>query len=367
MRVCARSCRAPRPMSGSSRPPRRSSDSGGRPADHHLRAAAARSERPAREPPHPPASRRLRPPLRRRDRPRRLGAGVRSTIATRRWRSRSTARRSRSPAGRGTIYDRTGEPLAIGEQATTVYADPRNVADAQRAAVAPGSCSASTPNDALPELNRPVARASSTSHARRIRARRRRSSKLGHPGARLLPGGAARLPAGKASPRRSSASPAPTTTGSTGSSARWTGSWPGARAARRSSRTRSGARSTSSSRRPERPGRERDAHDRPPDPGERRARSSRRTVRQFGARGGCGDRHRPADGRGSRDGERPDVRRESASGVITGRTPQPGGDRRVRAGLDLQDRDDRRCARGRRRHAERARSRSPRRSRSPTA
>ena len=29
------------------------------------------------------------------------------------------------PAGRGTIFDRTGEPLAIGEQATTVYADPR--------------------------------------------------------------------------------------------------------------------------------------------------------------------------------------------------------------------------------------------------
>jgi len=42
------------------------------------------------------------------------------------------------PAGRGTIYDRTGEPLAIGEQATTVYADPRNIADAQRAALAAG-------------------------------------------------------------------------------------------------------------------------------------------------------------------------------------------------------------------------------------
>lgn len=42
------------------------------------------------------------------------------------------------PAGRGTIYDRTGEPLAIGEQATTVYADPRNIADAQRAAVIAG-------------------------------------------------------------------------------------------------------------------------------------------------------------------------------------------------------------------------------------
>ena len=39
------------------------------------------------------------------------------------------------PAGRGTIYDRTGEPLAIGEQATTVFADPRNIADAQKAAV----------------------------------------------------------------------------------------------------------------------------------------------------------------------------------------------------------------------------------------
>ena len=42
------------------------------------------------------------------------------------------------PAGRGTIYDRTGEPLAIGEQATTVYADPRNVVDAQRAAFVAG-------------------------------------------------------------------------------------------------------------------------------------------------------------------------------------------------------------------------------------
>jgi cell division protein FtsI (penicillin-binding protein 3) len=42
------------------------------------------------------------------------------------------------PAGRGTIFDRTGEPLAIGEQATTVYADPRNIVDAQRAAILAG-------------------------------------------------------------------------------------------------------------------------------------------------------------------------------------------------------------------------------------
>ncbi|MBA3475945.1 MAG: penicillin-binding protein 2 [Actinobacteria bacterium] len=40
------------------------------------------------------------------------------------------------PAGRGTIYDRTGEPLAIGEQATTVYADPRLVQNPRRVALA---------------------------------------------------------------------------------------------------------------------------------------------------------------------------------------------------------------------------------------
>jgi cell division protein FtsI (penicillin-binding protein 3) len=33
------------------------------------------------------------------------------------------------PAARGTVYDRGGVQLAIGEQATTVYADPRRVAD----------------------------------------------------------------------------------------------------------------------------------------------------------------------------------------------------------------------------------------------
>ena len=40
------------------------------------------------------------------------------------------------PAGRGTIFDRTGEPLAIGEQATTVYADPRSVKHPRQVALA---------------------------------------------------------------------------------------------------------------------------------------------------------------------------------------------------------------------------------------
>ena len=40
------------------------------------------------------------------------------------------------PARRGTIFDRNGVPLALGEQATTVYADPTQVTDARRAALA---------------------------------------------------------------------------------------------------------------------------------------------------------------------------------------------------------------------------------------
>ena len=40
------------------------------------------------------------------------------------------------PAGRGTIFDRTGEPLAIGEQMTTVYADPREVRNPRATALA---------------------------------------------------------------------------------------------------------------------------------------------------------------------------------------------------------------------------------------
>jgi cell division protein FtsI (penicillin-binding protein 3) len=41
-------------------------------------------------------------------------------------------------APRGTIFDRTGEPLAIGAQATTVYADPRRINDPRRVAALAG-------------------------------------------------------------------------------------------------------------------------------------------------------------------------------------------------------------------------------------
>ena len=51
------------------------------------------------------------------------------------------------PAGRGTIYDRTGEPLAIGEQTTTVFADPRAVLDPKTAAIAAGKSLGLDPDD----------------------------------------------------------------------------------------------------------------------------------------------------------------------------------------------------------------------------
>ena len=56
------------------------------------------------------------------------------------------------PAGRGTIYDRTGEPLAIGEQATTVYADPRNVVAPKKAAVKAAQALGLNADDLYPSL-----------------------------------------------------------------------------------------------------------------------------------------------------------------------------------------------------------------------
>jgi cell division protein FtsI (penicillin-binding protein 3) len=56
------------------------------------------------------------------------------------------------PAARGTIYDRTGEPLAIGEQATTVYADPRHVVAPMKAAVKAGQTLGLDPDELYPSL-----------------------------------------------------------------------------------------------------------------------------------------------------------------------------------------------------------------------
>ena len=56
------------------------------------------------------------------------------------------------PAGRGTIYDRTGVQLAIGEQDTTVYADPRQIKDPRAVALAAGHALGIAPATLYPEL-----------------------------------------------------------------------------------------------------------------------------------------------------------------------------------------------------------------------
>lgn len=56
------------------------------------------------------------------------------------------------PAGRGTIFDRTGKPLAIGEQTTTVYADPQRIEDARAVALAAGKALGIDPEQLYPQL-----------------------------------------------------------------------------------------------------------------------------------------------------------------------------------------------------------------------
>jgi cell division protein FtsI (penicillin-binding protein 3)/stage V sporulation protein D (sporulation-specific penicillin-binding protein) len=56
------------------------------------------------------------------------------------------------PAGRGTIFDRTGVQLAIGEQKTTIYADPREVRDPRAIALAAHALLGVDANALYPQL-----------------------------------------------------------------------------------------------------------------------------------------------------------------------------------------------------------------------
>src|SRR6185437_2688483 len=59
-----------------------------------------------------------------------------------------------TPAGRGSILDRTGAQLAIGEQDTTVYADPHMVTDARSVALAAKHLFGVDANKLYPQLLR---------------------------------------------------------------------------------------------------------------------------------------------------------------------------------------------------------------------
>ena len=80
------------------------------------------------------------------------------------------------PAGRGTIFDSMGTPLALGEQATTVYADPTEVTAPQREAVKVARVLGLRPNAVYRALRAPrthfayVARKASPADASRLAA-----------------------------------------------------------------------------------------------------------------------------------------------------------------------------------------------------
>jgi cell division protein FtsI/penicillin-binding protein 2 len=57
------------------------------------------------------------------------------------------------PAGRGTIFDRTGVQLALGRQATTVYANPRQIRDPKSAAELVARALRLDPDEVLAELS----------------------------------------------------------------------------------------------------------------------------------------------------------------------------------------------------------------------
>ena len=238
---------------------------------HHVRPAEpVANERPPGEPPDPPAPRRS---SRSRSRSRSAARSGSRSCGRRRssgWPRSSTTRRSTTPAGRGTIYDRMGVQLAIGEQATTVYANPRQVRNPQRVAVAARPRARRSTRTRSTRSCSTGSRASSTSSGKADPERAAALQRSGTRRARLLPRGAARRTRSTRSARRCSATRASTTRASPGSSSRSSTTSPASRARRRSSATRSAARSTSLSSTPERAGPRRLPHARPHAPGEGR-------------------------------------------------------------------------------------------------
>ena len=204
-------------------------------------------ERPAREPPDPPARPRLRPALRRRPRAGGLDPGRRRRRLRGDGRRGSTARRSRSRPGAARSSTARATPLAIGEQATTVYADPRTSPTRDGCGQA-GDDARPRPERALPDAHATGRSGSSTCTARPTRSRRRRSQKHGVPGLGFYPEERRVVPAGRGRRARARVrGHRQQRSRRARALARQDAARP-ARASRSSSRTRSAARSTSSRR-----------------------------------------------------------------------------------------------------------------------
>ena len=264
------------------------------------------------------------------------------------------------PGGRGAIFDRTGVQLAIGEQATTVYANPRQIRDPQPRGAARRARPRLDPQELQPAL-------ADRSHGFVYVARKADPERV----QRMLK--KAGIVRASASSTRSSASiplnhVASQVVGYAGTDNHGLAG-PRARA-RQTSSPASRASETVDPRpvgpRDRRPqldagarGPERHAHDRPHDPGPGRERAPH-DDRPVARAGGVGDRARPAHRRASsRWPSSAATTRTASRSCPKDRQRNRDRDRHVRAGLDVQDRD------GQRPRSPKGSSRRGRRSRFP--
>ncbi len=151
------------------------------------------------------------------------------------------------PAGRGTIFDAMGTPLALGEQATTIFADPRQITHPLTDATIAARVLQSQGRSRWPGCSATARTGSSTSSGRRRRSTRPRSRRRTSSASASIRRSAASIRRGRW-PRPCSASRASTTTGSPASSCSSTRSSPASRARRRSSAIRSATSSRSRTR-----------------------------------------------------------------------------------------------------------------------
>ena len=242
------------------------------------------------------------------------------------------------PAARGTIYDRTGEPLAIGEQATTVYADPRRVKNPRRVALAAAEALGLDAEKLYPLL------ADRSRHfvyvkrkadpAKAAELEQQRPAGLGFYAEEL-----------RSYPQRAVAAHVLGYAGVDNEGLEGL-----ERSLDRSLRGKPGSQTDGDGSRRPRHRRRRDAaraagrrrlpDARPPHPGERRV-GPARDGEALGREGGQRDRARPAHGCRAGDGGLPELRRQRLRLRLGRASSQPRRHRRLRAGLDVQGRHGR--------------------------
>ena len=264
--------------------------------------------RQAGEPPDPPAARRLRARLRAPSFARAVWLqGVQGEPLARARARASTARRRRRPAGRGTIFDRTGVQLAIGEQTTTVFADPQQIRNPAAVANAAHEVLGVDANALFPKLR-------DKSTQLRLRAALRRPAqaalleKQGSPASASTPEERRTYPQGKVGAQVIGYAGIDNK-GLTGLEVQYDRKLSGRPGSRTIVRDGRGRAIDVIKSLPEQKGARRLHDARPHDPGAGRG-GAPRDGRGLGREGGDRDRARPEDGRGARDGAGAGLRRE---------------------------------------------------------